>query len=359
MDRRSAHARYHRLAFLTAALGLAAIPASIAKPQPGETTAATALPLAEDSGGSLTLLVDNDAFSSGADRNYTSGIFLGYVSPLGPLPKPLREASTLTHAFTGAKPTYWGVGLGHSIFTPDDLTANPAPPDQHPYAGFLYAQLLIAAEEDRERPRYLDLYSFDVGLIGPAAQGEQVQRNLHRLIRAVDPQGWDSQLRNEGVFAVGIERRWRATALLSRALPGGLEADFTPGLGFSAGNLRVYGKGSIGFRIGSRFADDWGPPRIRPGISGIGQVPSGGGFGWYVFGGAEVRGVARDIFLDGNTFRPSARVDKRNVVLDVQLGAAVQADGWRLVYTFVTRTEEFATQTAAQDFGSIAISHRF
>lgn len=308
--------------------------------------------------GTLTLVGENDSLSSGADRNYTSGIKIAYVSPVGVMPKWARGFEDVTRAVTNTRPSFWGVAVGQSLFTPEDISVKPAPKDQHPYAGWLYAQVLVAAEENviAREPRYVDLYELEFGMVGPSALGLQSQRGIHQLLGAPQPKGWDSQLRDEFTFAGTVERRWRAERVINTL---GLEVDASPGVGVTLGTLRTEAKAGASFRIGQNLARDFGPPRVRPGLGGVGYLAPGDGLSWYVFAGAELRAVARDIFLDGNTYRDSARVDKKPVVADFQAGAAVQAGDWRLAYTYVTRTEEFKTQGRQQDFGALALSVRF
>lgn len=82
-------------------------------------------------------------------------------------------------------------------------------------------------------------------------------------------------------------------------------------------------------------------------------------FAWYLFAGAQGRAVARDIFLDGNTFSSSHSVDKKTFVADFQAGAAVIYRGVRLAATQVYRTREFDGQPQADRFGAISLSVRF
>jgi hypothetical protein len=77
-----------------------------------------------------------------------------------------------------------------------------------------------------------------------------------------------------------------------------------------------------------------------------------------VFAGVQGRAVARNLFLDGNTFEDSASVDRNPFVADFQTGVSISAGDWRIAYTYVWRTEEFETQPTRQDFGALAISVR-
>jgi hypothetical protein len=70
--------------------------------------------------------------------------------------------------------------------------------------------------------------------------------------------------------------------------------------------------------------------------------------------------VARDIFLDGNTFRDSPGVDKRPFVADLSYGAGIIAGRWQLTFTQVYRTREFEAQLHKyNEFGSLTISCAF
>ena len=117
-----------------------------------------------ESKGVFSLVVENDSLSSGADRNYTSGVKLAYVSPAERVPRWLRSTGGFTRAISNSEPDFWGISIGQSIFTPEDINAVPAPPDEHPYAGWLYMQIMVSAEEDRtdgRRPRFLDSYELE------------------------------------------------------------------------------------------------------------------------------------------------------------------------------------------------------
>ena len=351
MDRGSADAGHHRLKHW---LGGAALLAAMT---PG---AALAQDAEAGNSGVFSIVVENDSLSSGGDRNYTSGIKLAYVSQIDELPGILAPTRGLTRTFSGSDPDFWGVAVGHSIFTPEDISANPAPADQHPYAGWLYMQIMVGAEEDRPgnlEPRYLDTYELELGITGPSAMGEEAQRGIHEWLGAPDPQGWDSQLNDELAFAVSFDRRWRPPwAQLSTDI-GGLEFDLTPNAGVTLGTLRTEARVGVAARIGWRLDNDYGPPRVRPSLAGIEHF-SGGPLSWQVFAGVQGRAVAHNLFLDGNTFEDSASVDRNPYVGDFQTGFAISAGAWRLAYTYVWRTEEFETQGGRQDFGALAISIR-
>jgi lipid A 3-O-deacylase len=350
MDRRQADARYHRLSLWAAGAALAAA-------WPG---AALAQDSTADTRGVFSAAIENDSLSSGADRNYTSGIKLAYISPAEGVPDWLQGAGGFTRAISGDEPDFWGISLGQSIFTPEDINAVPAPPDQHPYAGWLYMQIMIGVEDDSSPgrgSRYLDTYELELGIVGPSAMGEEAQRGIHAWLGAPDPQGWDSQLNDELAFALSFDRRWRALRVFADIVPGGLEADLTPSAGLTLGTLRDEARAGLAVRIGQRIDNDYGPPRVRPSLAGVEHF-AGGPLAWSLFAGVQGRAVARNLFLDGNTFEDSPSVERNPYVGDFQTGFTVSAGDWRLAYTYVWRTEEFATQPTRQDFGALALSVR-
>ena len=309
--------------------------------------------------GVFSIVVENDSLSSGADRNYTSGIKLAYISPSDRVPDWLQNTGGFTRAISGSDPDFWGIAFGQSIFTPQDIQANPAPPDQHPYAGWLYMQLMVAAEDDPnpgQRPKHLDTYELEIGVVGPWALGEQAQDSIHQLLGAPHPNGWDSQLHNEVAFDVSFDRRWHAWRL-PEPIFGSIEADLTPSVGATVGTLRDEARAGLTARVGQRLDSDYGPPRVRPSLAGVEHF-AGGPFAWSIFAGVQGRAVGRDLFLDGNTFEDSAHVQRIPYVADYQAGFSLSAGDWRLAYTYVWRTDEFETQDAPQDFGALALSWR-
>ena len=69
----------------------------------------------------------------------------------------------------------------------------------------------------------------------------------------------------------------------------------------------------------------------------------------------EGRGVARNLFLDGNTRDPGLHVTRIPFLYETQLGAAAR---WRRVglrYTFSYTTHEFRERPYSSKYGSFAI----
>ncbi len=312
----------------------------------------------------LSLQVENDRIAA-TDRNYTHGTRLSLLSPevgAGCWDDDRREPADALQDWAGAVPfpdpypnRRWKLALGQSIFTPSDTDAEALIEDDRPYAAWLYLGFGVTTyDEDYENYEALNL---DVGVVGPLAQGEFVQNNFHSLIGSPLSDGWDNQIENEPGVMLSYERKWRFRA------PGsllGLQFDALPHVGATVGNIMTYGAAGATFRVGAGLPDeDFGPPRIRPSVPGSDFFTRRDEIGWYLFGGGEARAVARNIFLDGNSFRDSHSVDKNNLVFDLQGGAAISYDRARLVFTTVLRSPEQEGDEKYDLFGSVTLGLRF
>jgi lipid A 3-O-deacylase len=303
--------------------------------------------------GTLSVVLENDAFY-GTDRHYSNGLMLIWVPGRdAPTPEWARMMARLMMCSPGQGEIRHGYAFGQSIFTPSDIDIANPPLRDRPYAGWLYGTIGVGVEAGR----HLDQFWITFGMVGPASLAEQTQKFTHKVFPGDEPQGWDTQLGNEPGIVATYQRSWPgvATATLS-----GAELDFTPHIGGALGNVYTYGNAGVTIRFGKRLPSDYGPPRIQPGLPGSGVFSPVSDFDWYVFAGIDGRAVARNIFLDGNTFRDSRSVDKKPLIGDLQFGFVLYWSAMRLSYTHVLRTREFQTQQSRKDnFGSLSVSVMF
>ena len=330
-----------RLALLGAALLIAETPAA----------------LRADDGHRFSVILENDSLFFDSDKHYTQGLRIAYLGP------DVKAGSGWNEPFDllgGLLPVFqagekrsrrYALSFGQSFFTPSVIAADPPDPRDRPYAGWLYLGADLLQDTNQRMLEHLEL---QLGVVGPAALGKQVQRQWHEIIDGTEPLGWDSQLENEPGIVLSYERKWR----LRLGGDGYTGIDLIPELGGSLGNVFTYGEAGVMLRFGRNLLADYGPARIRPALSGTDYFNLDylkGDFGIYGFAGAQGRAVARNIFLDGNTFQSSPSVDKEPLVADLQAGVSLFWSNWaRLDASVMYRTDEFEGQDKGDVLGIVS-----
>jgi lipid A 3-O-deacylase len=311
----------------------------------------------------FTFYFENDTFT-GTDQHYTSGVKFSWLSAdltdWGQTGWRKNVVESLPFVNRADTQKNFGVALGQTIYTPRNIeTPNPDPTDR-PYAGWTYLEFAFVSKTQS----ISDTLSIQAGVIGPHSYAEDVQRLAHRVTDSAKPLGWDHQLRDEIGVNLVYERRWRFYA---RSLYQTLGVDLVPHAGASLGNVQTYANAGGTLRLGFNLPSDFGVQLARPGSVGGSptddldpRVALDRNFSLFVFGAADGRAVARDIFLDGNTFRSSRSVDKEPFVADLSAGAGLIAGRWQLTYTQVWRTREFKTESGRyNNFGSVTLSRAY
>lgn len=304
----------------------------------------------------ITFNSENDLYAPGGnDANYTNGARVTFFH-VGEKPHPVfQNLDRIVPVFTINPTTSVYYSLGHNLYTPKDITLVAQDPNDRPWAAFLYGAAGLVSITDN----HIDEMEATIGIIGPAALGEQVQKFVHEHISdSPTPRGWDNQLKNEPGLMLSWERRW-PELYGHEAL--GLSAGFTPHLGATVGNIYTYASAGVNFRL-SPFESRWqdSPIRVRPSMPGTGAfMTKEDKFSWYLFSGVEGRAVARNIFLDGNTFADSHDVDKMPLVADLNAGLALTYGPARLSYALIYRTKEFDKQDDPSVFGTVSFGYRF
>ncbi|MDB6072278.1 MAG: hypothetical protein JWL81_3449, partial [Verrucomicrobiales bacterium] len=206
--------------------------------------------------------------------------------------------------------------------------------------------------------------TLNIGVVGPSAYAHETQDLVHELRDIPKAQGWDNQLHDEFGVVLGFQRTWRWPAHTRRD---GWDWEMLPYAGANLGNVNISAAVGSEVRFGYNLPDDFGTETI--GAAATTTTPVEGGqraarnrwsnFGTHVFIRGEGRAVARDIFLDGNTFGDSPSVDKLPFVGDLGAGLSVNYKDMTLTYAYVYRTEEFRGQDGGQTFGSLTLSIPF
>lgn len=307
---------------------------------------------AESEPATVSILFENDIFFN-TDRDYTNGVQFAYTTGPDRTPDWLIDMARLLPFFAPTGEVRTSYALGQNMYTPMDTDLANPPLTERPYAGFLYGAIgLMQQNQDEMR---LDQLQLQLGTVGPASLAEDTQKWVHSIIHDAKPKAWHTQLRDEPGVVLTYERSLR---LIPRQSVFGLYIDAEPHFGGAVGNVYDYVNIGAMLRLGFNLPDDYGPLRIEPGLPGSNFFEPTGDFSAYVFAGVDGRAIARNIFLDGNTWQDSRSVVKKNLVGDLELGAAVTFARMRLAFTHVFRSREYASQMSADEFGAVSLSFR-
>lgn len=253
--------------------------------------------------------------------------------------------------------------------------------------------------------RHFDSMELQVGWIGPHAYGEEILETFHSVWPAGgNAAGWQSrQIKDEPVVnffynrvwtgfplpgllpsSQKAETKWQRRLYLYEHDPkayktefpdlpppdrntpprslelGPLKLDLRPHAGFALGNLHTFGAVGTVARLGLNVPDNIGPPLIRPTLPGSDHFAPRNftNTALYAFAGVESRAVFYNATLDGNLFRESPSVDKKYLVQDLQVGAALEFSALRISYGRVYRTAEFDGQKDTS-FGAVNVGINF
>ncbi|MDH3219003.1 MAG: lipid A deacylase LpxR family protein [Gammaproteobacteria bacterium] len=307
----------------------------------------------DDDEGFWSIQLENDLWGSNEDRFYTHGWQFSYASPEKP-PGYLEAISDAIPFYAKGETGYHGFNLGQTIFTPEDITTPSLQVDDRPYAGWLYLETFIGHRYfDRVDREKINGFILTIGIVGPASLAEGTQKLVHDLVDGDDPAGWDNQLENELGINGSFIQKWRHIFDFDERL----QTEVSMHGGLTLGNVYTYAAAGIMARWGRHLKDDIGPPSISPGFPGLPAFNPNRRANWYFFAAVEVRAVARNIFLDGNSNVDSHSVEKKKLVSDLQIGVAIHYGDARVSFGQTLRSREFEGQSEPSQYGLINFTY--
>ena len=366
-----------RLTYTAALTALAiSIPLSAAQAQTlahaddqEQTGISLSIPPVTDPDTRIDLYWENDgAFirPGGTDRHYTNG-FGASIARKSDWAEGASQwlLGGQNHQPETASAAY-GLIAGHEIYTPADITATIPDPDDWPYAGYVFIGGFLQRQADVNAEgidAVFDHVQFDVGIVGPASQAEELQTFVHRTIGDDIPQGWDSQLDNEITAQLTYRRKWRVDFdLTDDDLSAGV-IQLIPRAEARAGTVHVDGTLGATIRYIINPGGDFGAGFLDDPASAAGALPDTG-WTFAIFGDASFRVVAHNIFLDGGTFRSGPSVSKEPVVGQLLTGVTI---GYRFEngnqigfnYGLWWETSQVRTQPENDARGQLAFTARW
>ncbi len=307
-----------------------------------------------------TFYFENDIFA-GTDSNYTNGVKYSLISPDlsphapdGKLPRRILGYIHKVRFIGKSTPEFTHkieFSFGQNMYTPQDIASYDLIEDDRPYAGWLYVSTSYHRKSSSERAfDFMDTVELQLGIVGPGSYAEETQKLVHQLKDVQRPNGWDHQLKNEPGIAIVFERKW----LFHQWSRQGFGSRMITHTGGALGNVYTYLNGGGEFRLGWNIPRDFGVSIIRP--AGSTRLSIGKEFSIYGFTAANGKLVLRDIFLDGNTFTDSHRLDKKTFVADIAGGVAINFKRMIFSWTQVLRSREFQEQEDTHSFGAVSLS---
>lgn len=322
-------------------------------------TVAPKKPLFND-GQAISVSIENDSSrigGPGVDQAFSNGIKVSYVYARDQIPKwapkSLVNSEFLKEELKISKVNF-GLSFNHQIYTPNNTNARQLLDRDRPYAGWLNFAFSVQLK-NRHRAQSLDL---SLGMVGPSALGEQVQNGFHRFVGTTTAQGWSHQLGDEPAVQLSYQQRIQFVQLRNTA---GTYFDLIPVVGAGFGNVLVGLHSGMIARVGWNIPDDFGP--ARPSASetdSFVEATSTSGKSkpsFYVFGGVRGNGVLRNMFLDGNTIRPSHRVTKYPVTAETELGFGLQVSPINVVWRYIVRSPEFEENSGFNSYASVGVTY--
>ena len=266
----------------------------------------------------VSLYFENDSLGGGTDRYYTNGVRLQW----------LRDT--------------YGFVVGQNIYTPDEIDV-PYQCGQRPYAGYLYAGYILNWVAGTTE--------IDIGVVGPEAQGEEVQNYIHELIGSKQAL-WDKQV-DEG-FSPQLYHRYIFNYSLFKHNYWG--ATLNP---YLAGSL---GWVNIAFRAGGvvRIGYNLPPYQSMAPVIIVTGTPYKQPYTLYLLAAVEARAIAYNVFLEGTLddgTKPG--ITTYPIVADIIGGIGMGYKAVEIQYKLIYRTKEYTTQNYEAVFGSIQINYKF
>ena len=301
----------------------------------------------------INFYFENDVFSS-TDNGYTDG---GRLAFLMHRPDAQNEWLRIPFIDSAYRAHFISFSLTQQMFTPDDLTQAGLIENDRPYAGWLYFELGLHQSSATD----LDSLTLQLGVVGPVSGMEQLQRLVHENIDVPVAQGWDNQLNNEIGIQLNYQHKWRyATKPLW-----GIDSSFIPYVGGELGNIAIKANAGALLRVGWHVPEDFGSNSIdEGGENGIpirtkclcpASIPFS--FTLNLAGGGTY--VARDIFLDGNTFSESHSVDKKPLKGYGSFGFSARYKNYSMDYIKTYHTKQFENNKPIHSIGSVVFSYLF
>ncbi|MBC7888118.1 MAG: lipid A deacylase LpxR family protein [Ferruginibacter sp.] len=261
---------------------------------------------------------DNDFFTK-TDYYYTQGIVLEYGNPA--LKNFILSKLLLNR---GTDNRRYSIGVNLASYSPTSISSDDILYGDRPFAAIISfsTNSLTTLKEKTQRLSS----SVTIGVIGPAAQGKEIQTGIHQWLKNIMPHGWQYQLKNDVII--------NYSASYEKKLPLGgdhflLNATAAASIGTFTDKL------SAGFNfMAGNFNDPYDLKPKRKKIQ------------YYLYGQARTNIIGYDATLQGGLFTHNnpytiASADITRVTLQADAGVVINFRKTWLSYSQSFLTKEF------------------
>lgn len=291
---------------------------------------------------------DNDSYLlQGSDRYYTDGYYMYYRHALSTGNSPSLQNKVL------------GFEFGQKIFNPQSGSIADIQGADHPdlvdrpFAAYLYVGSTLNLLYKNESSLKL---SAQIGVVGPAALGKQIQDWVHDNFGFYHPSGWEYQINNDAELNLSAE--YKRLLARTESLDVSLDAYGNLGNGFSGA-----GVGPI-FRLGN-FNQLFNSVTTQSTVTqntSVAPLHKNEIFFYYK---PMLNYVAYDATIQGSLFKKRSpnsmeiTLDKEPFIFSNQLGVAFTANRFEFDIAAIFQTKTDKEMQLSEQWGTITGLYRF
>lgn len=285
---------------------------------------------------------DNDAYLGlGQDRYYTNGLFITY-----------RHAMDQSKLSAKVNKMVWELEAEQKMYNPYSGNVNKITSIDRPFAAYLSVGGSLNFLYNTENSLKINL---QIGSIGPAAKGREVQEFLHKSAGFYEVSGWEWQVKNE----TGVNTSIEYNHFLSRGKSN--KSDFTLNSYANIGNTFAGMGAGMTFRTGS-LNQLFNSVTTQSSVSNNAVTEALKDKEFFFYAKPMLHYIAYDATVKGGMFRE----DKGPLTLDVEplvfsqkAGMVYSNNRWTADLSVVFKSREIKSAAKAHQYGSVSLYYKF
>lgn len=317
---------------------------------------------ANQPGEAFVVTFDNDVFT-GSDDSYSNGFSVGWVSAAynkysnnSTSRKVIKGLGFLPGVDLPEGNHYWSWSIAQEIHTPENISLREPDPRDQPYAGFLLADFSLHSLYEN----WGQAWSLRLGMVGPSARAGETQKVVHAMLGSDEPQGWDSQIKDEAVVNLGYVVGFK---LIEKSLAKQLFWRAIPLATTELGTYSTLAGGGVLFELGSSGTDSLGICGLSNGINTACAIGATDYAQWQFtsyFATGYYR-VFHYLPIDGPVFKsgPSAATEDDSVVSFSHAGFAIRKGSLAFIFGVAYGINPADSTGGKLDYGTFTLVNGF